>query len=248
MSGETPLRAVRALLFTGICVVLALVGHVATSTSAVPWWAPVGAGVLIGAISWAAAGERRGLLVIGGGLLLAQGALHTLFTRTGKPPAAAPTAEQIEAAWLRLLMCGDLVNAGPSRTAAELLRGMRLDPTLALRPPGGDAPSIPGLTGTTGTGMAGMHHGGGGGGYAMLTAHVLVASLCAVWLWHGERAVFRLVALAAPYLLDVLRFLPAPVNPPEPPRPPALRVIPPTPPRVVCRPLSRRGPPVAVST
>jgi len=247
MSGGSPLRAVRAFLFTGICVVLALVGHVATSASAVPWWAPTGACALIGAVSWAAAGRRRGLFVIGGGLLLAQGALHTLFSRTGRPPAAAPTPEQIEAAWLRLLMCPDPVNSGPSHTAAELLRGMRLDPTLASRPPGGDSPAIPGLTGTTGTGMAGMHH-GGSGGYAMLTAHVLVAVLCAVWLWHGERAVFRLLALAAPFLLDVLRFLPAPIAPPEPPRPVARRVIPPTPPRVVCRPLSRRGPPVAVST
>jgi len=239
---------VRAFLFTGICVVLALVGHVATSTSAVPWWAPAGAGALIGAISWAAAGRARGLLVIGGGLLVAQGGLHTLFSRTGKAPTPPPTPEQIEAAWLRLLLCPDPVNTGPSHTAAELLRGMRLDPTLALRPPGGDAPTIPGLTGTTSTGMAGMHHGGAGGGYAMLTAHVLVAVLCAVWLWHGERAVFRLVALAAPFLLDLLRFLPAPITPPEPPRPPTRRVVPPAPPRVVCRPLSRRGPPVAVST
>ncbi|NLU68617.1 PE-PGRS family protein [Streptomyces sp. HNM0574] len=70
-----------------------------------------------------------------------------------------------------------------------------------------------------GHGADGAHpaqHGGSG----MLAAHLLVALLCAWWLWCGERAAFRLVRAASARLFAPLSRVVRPVLPAPAPRVP----------------------------
>ncbi|MFC3965113.1 hypothetical protein [Nocardia jiangsuensis] len=85
----------------------------------------------------------------------------------------------------------------------------------------------------------GVEHGAHGGAAGMLAAHVLAASVCGLWLWRGERAVFALVrTLFTRVVLPVLVAVTAvpgrvPVEYPAPLRGVRLRHA-----------MSRRGPPV----
>ncbi|MDT0343783.1 hypothetical protein [Streptomyces litchfieldiae] len=85
--------------------------------------------------------------------------------------------------------------------------------------PGGHVPlGIPDA-GTTASGAAAHPMPGGVGG--MIAAHAAAAPLSAVWLWWGERAVFRLLRWAARHVLvPVLRAPSAPASAPEPPAAP----------------------------
>jgi hypothetical protein len=63
------------------------------------------------------------------------------------------------------------------------------------------------------------HTPGGDSSLGMLTAHLLAALLCGLWLGHGERAVFRLLRAVGGWLAAPLRLLFAlPVPPPPPVR------------------------------
>ncbi|GAA4965257.1 hypothetical protein GCM10023205_31980 [Yinghuangia aomiensis] len=200
MPARSPFRTARAALFAAVCVTLALTGHVMASGTPVAWWAPAGAGLVLAVVAWAAAGRERGIAAIGTGLLLAQAALHTLFMWAQRAPAGVSlTSDQIEAQWLRMLLCDD--GTAPAHgthrgSAAEILAAMGLDPALAANPPAfgpGHGASGPGhAAGLQPAAHAAMNHGSGN---TMLLLHAAAALLTAVWLWRGERALHRAASL-----------------------------------------------------
>ncbi|MYS87335.1 hypothetical protein [Embleya scabrispora] len=257
MPARSVLRAVRAAMFAVICVLLALFGHTLMSDAPVHWAAPVGAGVGIGILAWAVADRERGLGVITGAVLAAQAGLHTLFTLARQPVPEPTGAARFRDQWLQILLCNDdRPGDAPTRSVAELLIRMRLDPNLAGQSPEaagfGRAPSGGHHTVAAG----GMNHDGalmavmGNGAGGMFAAHVLAALGCGVWLRHGEKAVFRLLRLlatmAGTVVLALVGAWTAPVATRLPGMPRARdrgeRAIP----KWVCRPLPGRGPPAAL--
>jgi hypothetical protein len=272
---RSPLRVLRASLFAAVCVTLALAGHAQMAGGAVPGWAPVAAFLLLAGVAWSAAGRERGLLAIGGGLIGAQTALHAVFTWTAaqQAPEAGLSRAQIEAQWLRVLLCNPdaAVAGGQRRSAADLLAGMGLDPSLALHPPshlmavsgqgGGHGLHAADSADAAGSAVP-MGHGidftqavvssfvPSHGGAGMLLAHLAAGLGSAVWLWRGEKALFGLLwllgcraASAAALIRAWLRWGELPF--------PRLVTVRPRPSRVVslwaCRPQSRRGPPLTVT-
>ncbi|UGQ11568.1 hypothetical protein LO772_33135 [Yinghuangia sp. ASG 101] len=258
MPVRTPFRVVRAALFAAVCVLLALSGHAVMSDAPVPWWTAPAAFAALTCVAWAVAAREQGLVAIGSGVLIAQAALHSLFAWV--QPAAAPqglTRDQVEAQWLRLLLC----NAGHppadgtrTRSAAQLLSDMGLDPALAAGPPGLGGHTMPSGHPMSGTAVAEHGHGVAfapfHGGAGMLGVHLLAALGSAVWLRRGERALFdltRLLAARASGLWAMLRAAATAYGVPPLPRHARfpVRVAAATP-RWSCRPLMRRGPPVPV--
>ncbi|WKX73796.1 hypothetical protein [Streptomyces sp. XD-27] len=79
VEARSPVRLVRAALFAAVCVLLAAVGHAATSGHHIPPSALLAAFGVTGATAWLAGGRRRGVLAIGGGLLAVQGGVHLIF-------------------------------------------------------------------------------------------------------------------------------------------------------------------------
>ncbi|MEU4656427.1 hypothetical protein AB0G32_21205 [Streptomyces sp. NPDC023723] len=73
-------RTVRAAVFAAVCVLLAALGHVLMSGTAVPWPAVTGGAVLTGGAAWWLAGRERGPVPVGAFTVAAQGALHGFFS------------------------------------------------------------------------------------------------------------------------------------------------------------------------
>ncbi|MYW03255.1 hypothetical protein, partial [Streptomyces sp. SID3343] len=227
MPARSVLRAVRAATFAVVCVLLALLGHTLMSDASVPWAATGSAGVAIALLVWVVADRERGFPAITGAMFAAQAALHALFTLAQRPPPPIePPSAALETRWLHVLLCNDdTPGTGPTRSVAEILIRMRLDPNLARQTPesagfgGGSSGFVSGSPfGDTSSSAhhaaagagAGMRHGGammsilGDGGRGMFAAHVLAALACAVWLRHGEKAVFRLLRLLAVLTVTVV--------------------------------------------
>ncbi|WP_436789769.1 hypothetical protein [Yinghuangia sp. YIM S10712] len=259
MPAGRPLRLLRATLFAAVCVLLALVGHAFMSDTPVPEWAAFAAFAALTAVAWAAAARERGLVAISAGVLTTQAALHTLFALT-RPGASGHglTREQIEAQWLRLLLCnedGIPADAGPQWSAASLLDRMGLDPALARQPPPvRHAHEMP--DGEVMSAMA-AHPGHGSeavllhGGVGMLVMHAFAAFGCALWLRRGEKALFyllRLLAARTSFVLALVRLWTGGYGvPPAARHARAPHRRPKATPRWAFRPLSRRGPPAHVA-
>ncbi|WP_329408094.1 hypothetical protein OG563_38070 [Nocardia vinacea] len=73
------LRAIRAAVFAAIGVLLSAVGHAAASGHSVSSSALVVAFAATGAVAWAVADRQRGIIAIGGGLLVMETVLHLWF-------------------------------------------------------------------------------------------------------------------------------------------------------------------------
>ncbi|WP_433196111.1 hypothetical protein ACQP1G_43315 [Nocardia sp. CA-107356] len=73
------LRVIRASMFAAIGVLLSAIGHAEISEHAVPVSALVLAFAATGSLAWALADRQRGIVAIGGGLLVMQVALHLWF-------------------------------------------------------------------------------------------------------------------------------------------------------------------------
>lgn len=252
------LRVLRAALFAAVCVALALAGHAFVSDGPVQWWAPPSALAMLTAAAWAAGGRERGLPGICVSLVGAQFVLHSLFGWAQHPHAHHElTPDQIERQWLSLLLCDEHALLAPEHghSAARLLAGMGLDPALATRPPGHvvgsggtgaahDAVAASGSSGAhTATEMLFPGHMSSG----MLLAHLVAGVGSAVWLWRGERAVFDLLRLSAARAASLAGLIRAWLRWGEPSFPLVAPLRPVPAPVVapwVCRPLTRRGPPV----
>ncbi|MFG2191264.1 hypothetical protein [Streptomyces sp. NPDC048639] len=223
---RSPARPVRAAVFAAVCVLLAGAGHAVTSGDHIPWQALLAAFCLTSAAAWLAAGRRRGVLSIGGGLLAVQGALHLVFDE-GRMPRHPDAMRGLPA-----------MSRAAADGAGEALSAQGAGEALAAH----------------GAGVAGhMNHASAPGPMAegsgaMLAAHLLAAVCCALWLWRGEAAFFRLLRCLDALAFTPLRLLIAAgawrtaVRRPVRPRPRARSARRPAD-ALLAHVLSRRGPP-----
>ncbi|MEW1633105.1 hypothetical protein AB0469_03435 [Streptomyces sp. NPDC093801] len=215
-------RAVRAAMFAAVCVLLATVGHVLMSGTAVPWWAVSAASAGTAAAAWCLAGRERGPRPVIAATVTVQAVLHACFSLAQSVlhpslPPGTPFARQ----WAAYLMCAEGAGPAPSGTVAQGV-------TAHARHGMSDMPDMPGMHDMPGMVDAasaaagtlvppGGHDMAGTSPTGMLAAHLLAALLCGLWLAHGERAAFRLLRAAAARLWTPLRLLlalaPAPVAP-----------------------------------
>ncbi|AQS65921.1 hypothetical protein [Streptomyces pactum] len=204
-------RTLRAAVFAAVCVLLAALGHILMSGTAVPWWAMAAGASATGTTAWWLAGRERGPLAVTGVAVAAQTALHASFSlaqATGGPRSSGE--ESLSRRWLDILLCRMPSGPGAERGTMPMSTG-GADHGLHL------GHSMPGLDAA---GPAG-HAVGGTSSAGMLTAHLVAALLCGLWLAHGERAVFRVVRCLAARLVAPLRL---PLRLPAPPHRPRVRV------------------------
>ncbi|MFE2525928.1 hypothetical protein ACFXEL_16980 [Streptomyces sp. NPDC059382] len=181
-------RALRAAMFAATCVLLAAIGHVLMSDKAVPWWAMAAGFAGVGATAWILAGHERGLFSVTSAAVAVQGALHYGFSLV---QAGAGTAG------------GSLTH--PPGTMSHGAAMAHTGHHMAVAVPSGAAtamngatvPSAPGGT----AGMADMSSTG------MLSAHLLAALLCGLWLAYGEQGAFRVLRAVVGRIRVPLRFL-----------------------------------------
>ncbi|MFD6491124.1 hypothetical protein [Streptomyces sp. NPDC060188] len=176
-------RTLRAGVFAAVCVVLAALGHVMMSGSAVPGWTMTVGAVATAGAGWFLAGRERGRTQIVAVVVAAQAVLHETFA---------------------LAQSASTSTSGPSPVPADGV-GSDIGPMDMSRM---DMGSMGGMT--HGTGGAQHAHSiavMGGSALGMLSAHLLAAVLCGLWLAYGERAVFRLLRAAAARLAAPLRML-----------------------------------------
>ncbi|OIJ88207.1 hypothetical protein [Streptomyces colonosanans] len=198
------LRMTRAAVFAAVCLLLAALGHVLMSGTAVPWWALASAAVVTGGAAWCLAGRERGLLLVCSVMVAVQTALHLWFSCAQglltPSPLPAPRGGMVDSALSTDHM-------------ASVLRMSDVMPTT----PGAQARELMGATDS----MPGMGHTMGGTSSAgMLAAHLLAALLCGLWLAYGERAAFRILRAVAGWLAAPLRL---PLTLPAPPHRPRIR-------------------------
>ncbi|WP_130796402.1 MULTISPECIES: hypothetical protein [Streptomyces] len=237
-------RAIRATVFAGVCVVLALVGHVHMSGSAVPPLVALGAFAGVAVATWACAGVGRGPMTVALAAIAVQGGLHLAFSlgqsAVSPRPGAAVTSPVQDLALS--LMCGGRLGQPPSHAeAVEVVTAAGL----AVPGHGGHGHGAVGHHAAdagahAAAGAAHLHSGG------MLAAHLGAAVLSGLWLAWGERVTCDLLFLLGVWLaapMRLIRLWSAPV--PRLPGPvclpatevPALRA------RLLLHTLISRGPP-----
>jgi hypothetical protein len=192
-------------VFAVVCVLLAALGHVMMSGSSVPWWVMAGGAVVTGGAGWSLTGRERGPALIVSVVVVAQGLLHTAFSlaqplSSGGAPGSGGTASMSTGARDRDMGAGPMGAMHMGSGHAESMDAMDMGHMGAgpLTHPGHD--------------MGAMSL------FGMLTAHLLAALLCGLWLAHGERAVFRVLRAVAGRLAAPLRLLLALPTPPHRPR------------------------------
>lgn len=191
-------RTLRAAVFAAVCVLLAALGHVLMSGAAVAWWTLAAGALVTGGAGWCLTGRERGLPLVVGVVVVAQGALHSAFSFslsftqvTGSGSVGVPMDAM------------DMAHTG-----SDMGMGMGMDRGAGV-----------------GGGVGHMAHGGGHGmdvlssSYGMLVAHTLAALLCGLWLAYGERAAFRILRAVAGRLAAPLRLALCLPATPERPRP-----------------------------
>jgi hypothetical protein len=175
-------RTVRAAVFAAVCAVLAALGHVMMSGSQVPGWTLAAGFGATGVVGWCLAGRERGLPLIVSVVVVAQTALHSLFSLAQSATEAASSMES-------RLMESRLMESRPMDSVPiQSMDSMGMGHTAHME------------------GM-GESMGGGSSSFGMLAAHLLAALLCGLWLAHGERAAFRVLRAAAGRLAAPLRLL-----------------------------------------
>ncbi|NJQ04779.1 hypothetical protein [Streptomyces lonarensis] len=86
------LRGIRAAVFAAVCVLLAAVGHAHAGEPA-PLSLALPALFVLAAVSWTAAGGRRGTVAVTAAAVGSQAALHLLFTLGAPGHSPAPHGE-----------------------------------------------------------------------------------------------------------------------------------------------------------
>ncbi|MFJ9899796.1 hypothetical protein ACIQPR_41340 [Streptomyces sp. NPDC091280] len=215
-------RTVRSAMFAAVCVVLAALGHVLMSGSHVPAWALAAGLAATGAAGWSLAGRERGLPLIVTLVVAAQAALHSAFSLAR--PATGRLSMEMGSTGMGSMRMG----ATDSMTAMDSMGAMD---SMDM----GHLSAAPAAGGTSSPGM--------------LTAHLIAALLCGLWLAYGERAAFRLLRAVAARLAAPLRLLLAPPVPPHRPRPRPRRPRSERAPRLLLlvHAITSRGPPVGTA-
>ncbi|MFB6781684.1 MULTISPECIES: hypothetical protein [unclassified Streptomyces] len=191
-------RTVRAAVFAAVCVLLAALGHVMMSGNTVSAWAMAAGVTVTGAGGWCLAGRERGLPLIVSVVVAAQTALHSAFSFAQS--AAAGSASGSASGGMASM---DVLSTGHGMGSMTTDTGsMHMD-----------------SMGMGHMSMSHMDHAGhamgGSSSLGMLTAHLLAALLCGLWLAYGERAAFRILRVVAGWLAAPLRLLLALPVPPH---------------------------------
>ncbi|MFI8890468.1 hypothetical protein [Streptomyces paradoxus] len=186
-------RTLRAAVFAAVCVLLAALGHVLMSGSAVPSWALAAAVAVTGGVAWCLAGRERDLLLVSSAVVAAQTALHVWFSYVQElsTPPVRSTSSMAHMGHTTDHMTHDGHSTGSMGAMSSM-------------------DSMP----------ATEHTLGGMSSTGMLAAHLLAALLCGLWLAHGERAAFRILRALAGWLAAPLRL---PLTLPAPPHRPRIR-------------------------
>ncbi|WP_327351413.1 hypothetical protein [Streptomyces sp. NBC_01304] len=171
-------RAVRAGVFSAVCVLLASLGHLLMTGTIVPCWTLIAGALFIGAGAWSLGGRERGPAMVVMLTLAAQAALHLAFSLSRTAVGGAPGPQGHGAHDVPFTAVGALGALGHDMSATSMsalaMNGMPTD---------------------------GIPVGG------MFAAHVLAALLSGLWLAHGERATFRILRAVAGWLGAPLRVL-----------------------------------------
>ncbi|MFE7186358.1 hypothetical protein [Streptomyces erythrochromogenes] len=209
-------------MFAALCVLLAAIGHILMSGTAVPWWALSAGFAAAAGAAWSLAGRERGILAVTGAAVAVQAVLHSAFS------LAQSLAEPA-------LPAASAASAPTTATQATVHAHHSAQPTAMHMAGGGhEASAVP---------MEFMSPAG------MLIAHLLAAVLCGLWLAHGERALFRVVRAVAARLRAPLRLLLRPVAPAHRPGPRVRRPRRTRAPRqlFLVHAITSRGPPTATA-
>ncbi|MBC7274365.1 MAG: hypothetical protein H5T76_37635 [Streptomyces sp.] len=209
-------RTLRAAVFAAVCVLLASLGHVMMSGTAVPWWAMAAGAAATGGTGWLLARRERGPVLVGSAVVLAQAALHASFSLAQavvhpEPSGGGSLVQQ----WLGYLLCGSPSGTGHDGGMPTSMASMAS--MASMDHPMGDPHSM-GAMHHMGAARAMDHGMGGMSSTGMLAAHLLAALLSGLWLAHGERAAFRILRALAGWLVAPLRLvlrLPAPPHRPR---------------------------------
>ncbi|MBJ6643320.1 MULTISPECIES: hypothetical protein [unclassified Streptomyces] len=210
-------RTLRAAVFAAVCVLLAALGHVLMSGTAVPSWALAVAVAVTGGAAWCLAGRERGLLVVSSVVVAAQTALHVWFSyvqELSRPPVRPmpPMSMHGMAAGEGTSSMDHLASmAHMGHAMHSMTRGGRSGGSTDAMGAMSSLDAMP----ATGHALGAMSSTG------MLAAHVLAALLCGLWLAHGDRAAFRILRAFAGWLAAPLRL---PLTLPAPPHRPRIRV------------------------
>ncbi|MFH8974424.1 hypothetical protein [Streptomyces sp. NPDC017890] len=231
-------RTVRAAVFAAVCVLLAALGHILMSGTAVPWWTVAAGTLATGGAAWWLADRERGPLAVVCVAVAAQTVLHASFSlaQATRGPRSSGD-EPLVRRWLDTLLCR--MPSGPGAEQGGMSRSMgTLDHGTHA------AHSMPGMSAMDAVDSTG-HALGGMSSTGMLTAHLVAASLCGLWLAHGERAAFRILRSLAARLVAPLRMLLRPPVPPYRPRARARRAASNRAPRrlLLVHAITSRGPP-----
>ncbi|MFD5375269.1 hypothetical protein ACFWJE_12755 [Streptomyces griseoincarnatus] len=238
-------RMLRAAVFAAVCVLLAALGHLLMSGTAVPSWALAVAVAVTGGAPWCLAGRERGLLVVSSVVVAAQTALHVWFSyvqELSRPPVRPMPP---------MSMHGMAAGEGTSsldHLASMAHMGHAMHSMTHGGRSGGSTDAMGAMSSLDAMPATG-HALGGMSSTGMLAAHVLAALLCGLWLAHGERAAFRILRAFAGWLAAPLRL---PLTLSAPPHRPSIRVrrsrVARTPRRLllVCT-ITSRGPPAGTA-
>ncbi|MER5779657.1 hypothetical protein ABT144_36260 [Streptomyces sp. NPDC002039] len=195
-------RALRAAMFAATCVLLAAVGHVLMSDKSVPWWAMAAGFAGVGASAWVLAGHERGLFSVTSAAVVVQAALHYGFSLV---QAGVGTA-------------GGSLTHPPGTMSHGAVMAHAGHHTGGAVPPGA-ATAMNGATGAPAPGdTAGMADMADVSSTGMLSAHLLAALLCGLWLAYGEQGAFRVLRAVVGRIrlpLGLLFRLPPPAHRPR---------------------------------
>ncbi|GAA3483026.1 hypothetical protein [Streptomyces yanii] len=213
-------------MFAAVCVLLTSLGHVLMSGTHVPWWAVVLGAAVTGATAWLFTAREHGLLPVLGASIAAQAVLHSAFSLAqAAVQPALPNGASILQRWADHVLCRNPPSEPVARAGLvnmALGHFLRTPPTGSVQAPppseymSHDMAAMHSMSHTAllGRGSSVMSPGG------MVAAHLLVALLGALWLAHGERAVFRILRAAPGWLVVPLRL---PFVVPRPPHRPRMR-------------------------
>ncbi|PPS69868.1 MULTISPECIES: hypothetical protein [Streptomyces] len=238
-------RTLRAAVFAAVCVLLASLGHVMMSGTAVPWWAMVAAAVATGGTAWWLAGREREPLLVGSVVVATQAVLHSSFAlaQAAVHPQTSDFRSLVQQ-WLGYLLC-----ASPSGPGAEHAAMSTSMSSMGSMDHAMGAMHSMGSMFHMGTAHSLDHGMGGMSSTGMLAAHLLAALLCGLWLAHGERAAFRILRAFAGWLVAPLRLIFRLPTPPHRPRVRARRGRSDRGPRrlLLAHAITSRGPPAGIA-
>lgn len=229
-------RAVRAAMFAATCVLLASIGHLLMSDRGVPWWAMAAAFGGTTALAWGLAARERGVLVVTSAAVAAQAVMHSGFSLA--QAAAHPSVSDhgsLARQWVQYLLSGAIESEPPPESGSVLpsVAGTVHSGHLHQMPDGSSAMAsavgpehahhtMQGMTDNAvdavSSVMPAAHDMSGMSPAGMLSAHLLAALLCGLWLAHGEQAAFRVLRSFAAWLIAPLRLLFRLAPPPHRPR------------------------------